>query len=448
MFKTIKSRLIATCMLIVVAAISIATTGSYLAVSADARQQVLIKLGELGNAHAAGIAGWVKTQKDIVTALAPAVAADEPAASLTQALHSGRLDLAYVGRADRRMQSIPDRKRPPEYDPTARPWYKLAQSSDTAVITAPYIAASSKKLVVSFAYAVKSGGATHAVVGTDVSLDDVIATLHSIKPTPGGFAMLVDPSGKIIAHPDAALSMKPATELSPQLDAALLGRIGGTDLVSAEVAGRSYFLKSTRVTGTDWQLVTAADEDEALAALSALLATAGVSLVIVVLLSILASAIAINLMLRGLSQVRDAMDQIGSGDGDLRHRLVSSGEDEIAHIARSFNQFVEKIEQVVLDVRRSSQSIAVASQEIAAGSQDLSGRTEKTASSLQSTASSMEELTTTVGHSADAARSANQLASQASSVAQKGSTAVGEVVRTMAGIHQPKSGSYPVAGSP
>ncbi len=436
MIKTIKSRLIAACMLIVVSAIGIATAGSYLAVSANARHQVLDKLGELGRAHAAGMAGWVKTQKDIVTALASATDAADPKPQLTQALQSGRLDLAYIGQADKRMLSIPDRQRPAEYDPTARPWYKLAQGSEAAVITAPYIAASSKKLVVSFAYAVRQGGETRAVTGTDVSLDDVITALNSIKPTPGGFAMLLDPAGKIIAHPNAALSMKSTTELAPSLDAALLARIDGDALVSAEIGGRSYFLKATPVAGTSWRLVTAADSEEALAALGALLGSAGISLVVVALLAALVSIVAINVMLRGLSQVRDAMDQIGSGDGDLRHRLQAKGDDEIAHIAHSFNRFVEKIEQVVSDVRRSSQSIAVASQQIAAGSQDLSGRTEKTAGSLQSTASSMEELTTTVGHSADAAQSANQLAGQASSVAQKGSSAVSQVVSTMARIHQ------------
>jgi methyl-accepting chemotaxis protein len=431
MLKTIQSRLIAISVLIVVAAIGVATLASYLSVSADARRQVLADLDSLGQAHAGAIAGWVKAQKDIVTALAPSAELQAPQSMLSQALKSGRLDLAYLGTAEKRMVSIPDRQRPADYDPTSRGWYKLASASEAAVVTAPYIAASSKKLVVSFAYAVKAGGTVKAVAGTDVALDDVIATLQSIKPTASGFAMLLDPSGKILAHPDAALTLKPATDLDKSLDAALLERTRGKELVAAEIGGRAYFLKSTAVPGTDWRLVTAAERGEALASLSALLTTAGLSLVGVAVVAALLSALAIGVMLKGLGRVRDAMDQIGSGSGDLSQRLSARGEDEIADIARSFNLFVEKIEQVMLGVRETSQSIAVASRQIAVGNQDLSQRTEETAGNLQETASSMEQLTSTVRHSADAAASANRLAVQAGEVARRGGTVMGEVVTTM-----------------
>ncbi|WP_349742046.1 methyl-accepting chemotaxis protein [Roseateles cavernae] len=435
MLKTIKSRLIAICILIVIAAIGVATLASYLSVSGHAQRQVLAQLNDLGEAHAGTMGAWVKAQKDIVTALTPAADLDSPQPMLEQALKSGRLDLAYLGSADKRMVSVPDRQRPAEYDPTARPWYKLAEASDAAVITAPYIASSSKKLVVSFAMAIKAGGSTRAVAGTDVALDDVIATLKSIKPTPSGFAFLVEPGGKIVAHPDAALTLKPVAELSAALSPALLARAAGAELVEAEIGAQDFFLKATRVPGTDWTLVTAAERGEALAALSDLLATAGVALVAVAVIAALLSALAIGVMLKGLAGVRDAMDEIGSGNGDLTQRLLARGEDEIADIARSFNLFVAKIDTVMREVRATSEDMAVAARQIASGNQDLSQRTEETASNLQQTASSMEELTSTVRHSADAAASANQLAATASGVAQRGGAVVGQVVSTMEQIN-------------
>ena len=132
MFKTIKQRLIAICMLIVVAAVGIATLASYLTVRSHARAQLQARLTDLGQAHAAAMGAWVRKQQDIVTALAPAAALEDPAAPLEQALKSGRLDLAYIGGADKRMVSFPDRKRAPDYDPTARPWYKLAEQTPDA----------------------------------------------------------------------------------------------------------------------------------------------------------------------------------------------------------------------------------------------------------------------------------------------------------------------------
>ena len=104
----------------------------------------------------------------------------------------------------------------------------------------------------------------------------------------------------------------------------------------------------------------------------------------------------------------------------LQQRLPAGGRDEVGRIAASFNVFAEKIQRILLDVRSASNSISTASSEIAIGAQDLSQRTEQTASNLQQAASSMEELTATVRQTADAAQTANQLASSASSAAARG----------------------------
>jgi methyl-accepting chemotaxis protein len=431
MLKTIKSRLIAICILIVVAAIGVATLASYFSVKAHAHRQVLAQLDDLGRSHAATMATWVKAQKDIVAALAPAAALEQPQAPLQQALASGRLDLAYIGHADKRMISVPDRQRPADYDPTARPWYKLAEGAQEPVLTAPYIASSTKKLVVTFASAVREGGTLRAVAGADVALDEVIATLKTIKPTASGFAFLLGAEGRIIAHPDAALTLKPVAELSAAFTPELLGRAAGAELVAAEVGDARFFVKASAVPGTGWILVSAAEQGEALAALSSLLATAGAALVAVALVAAVLAALAIGWLLQGLAQVRGAMDQIASGSGDLTQRLAADGEDEIAAIARGFNQFVAKIEHVMIDVRETSQSMAVAARQIASGNQDLSQRTEETASNLQQTAASMEQLTGTVRQSADAAASADRLAGSAAGVASQGGEVVSQVVGTM-----------------
>jgi len=96
----------------------------------------------------------------------------------------------------------------------------------------------------------------------------------------------------------------------------------------------------------------------------------------------------------------------------------------------------ESLRQVVTGVRAGSQTVADASAEIAHGNQDLSQRTEQQANALQTTAGSMAELDGTVRQNADAARTANQLAQSASTVAIQGGTVVAEVVETMKGINE------------
>ncbi len=448
MLKTIKSRLLAACLGLMVVSVLLATLTSYRAARSTILHDLAAQLGANGQAQADRIASWVKGQKAVVQALAPALAASEPVPALQQALTSGSLDLAYLGGADKHMISVPDRQRAADYDPTARPWYRLASAGNDAVLTAPYIAASSKKLVVTFAYPVRTGGQLQGVAGSDVTLDEVVATVNQLKPTPSGFAFLADKDGKIIAHPNAALTLKPMTELAADLTPARLTGAGTVELVEVDVGGHGFFLRAAPVAGTDWLLVTAAERGEALASLGALLRDAGIALVVLLIGAALFATWLVNSLLKRLVVVKDAMLQIGSaGGGDLTQRLEDGGEDELSDIARAFNQFVSQIESVMRGVADSAESIATASREIAAGAQDLSGRTESAAASLEETASSMQHITETVKRSADQAREADRHAGDSATVARRGGEVAAQVAATMQEISASSSRINDIIGT-
>ncbi|WP_298009433.1 methyl-accepting chemotaxis protein [uncultured Aquabacterium sp.] len=122
--------------------------------------------------------------------------------------------------------------------------------------------------------------------------------------------------------------------------------------------------------------------------------------------------------------------------GDLTGRLETGRADETGVLLRALHDMQERLVAVVGRVRGNAESVATASSEIAHGNLDLSQRTETQAAALQQTAATMDQLSSTVRHNADNARQANQLASGASSVAQRGGEVVGQVVDTMRGIQQ------------
>ena len=120
---------------------------------------------------------------------------------------------------------------------------------------------------------------------------------------------------------------------------------------------------------------------------------------------------------------------------DLTHTVAVDRDDEIGSLQKTLSGLQHNLGQLVSQIRASTDSIGTASTEIAAGGVDLSQRTEQTAASLQAASSSIEQLTGTVGQTADAARTASQLAQSASAVAAKGGDVVGQVVSTMADIN-------------
>ncbi len=134
--------------------------------------------------------------------------------------------------------------------------------------------------------------------------------------------------------------------------------------------------------------------------------------------------------------IREPLDQANElaeriANGDLSADIEHDRHDEFGRLLESLKHMNQSLARMVSEVRGSTDSIATASAEIAQGNNDLAQRTEQTSANLQSTASNMGALTHTVQHSADNARQASQLASSASTAAERGGEVVAQVVHTM-----------------
>ncbi|GAB3192209.1 methyl-accepting chemotaxis protein [Hydrogenophaga aquatica] len=121
-------------------------------------------------------------------------------------------------------------------------------------------------------------------------------------------------------------------------------------------------------------------------------------------------------------------------EGDLTHNLQITSSNEIGGLQRALQNMTESLRRMVQQVRGGADSIYNATREIASGNMDLSNRTEHQAMALDRIAASMQQLTSAVNQNAEHARQANQLASVASDVAERGGAVVGEVVNTMQSI--------------
>ncbi|EHH2480515.1 methyl-accepting chemotaxis protein [Vibrio parahaemolyticus] len=73
--------------------------------------------------------------------------------------------------------------------------------------------------------------------------------------------------------------------------------------------------------------------------------------IIVVILAALGMVfLLLRTVLKPLNDIKDAMAQIASGDGDLSQRIQINTQDEIGQLAKAFNEFVSKIQATVSQV--------------------------------------------------------------------------------------------------
>jgi methyl-accepting chemotaxis protein len=123
--------------------------------------------------------------------------------------------------------------------------------------------------------------------------------------------------------------------------------------------------------------------------------------------------------------------------GDLSSRVPLEGKTgSIASLCDGVNALMDKMTEIIIQVREAGETINTAAGEISSGNNDLSSRTEQQASSLEETAASMEELASTVKNNAENAKQANQLSVAASGVAVQGGKVVNKVVKTMSDINE------------
>ncbi|KHN53962.1 methyl-accepting chemotaxis protein [Pectobacterium fontis] len=430
MLKTTRSRILAACSTIVILSLVINTFLNYTIANNANKESIQNTLDAVATSHSIAISDWVASKTLMISALHDRAIKDEdPIPLFKQITASGGFLNVYMGYANGTAKFADPGGIPADYNPTVRPWYQQAVKEGKPLVTEPYVDMVTNTLVVSFVVSVVEGGAVRGVVGSDVTMKSVIENVKAINPSPGSFGVLIDRSGTIIAHPDEKLTLKNITDIAPAIK---LGEILSADRAhDVDFSGVTKLVLAKPIAGTNWYMLVALDKVEATAGMHSLLSTSVITLVSIALLGTLIIGFIITSTLRRLLQIRDAMDDISNGNNDLTQRLPDEGQDEVAQIARSFNIFVDKISQVMIQIRDISASLQVAADEISMGNNDLSARTESAASSIQQTAASLEEISAAVTQSAGSAQQVNAKALLLSKDAGTGGKVVSDVIVTM-----------------
>lgn len=118
-------------------------------------------------------------------------------------------------------------------------------------------------------------------------------------------------------------------------------------------------------------------------------------------------------------------------DGDLTVDIESFSNDETGQLLNAMKEMAERLSDVIVSVRLSSESLASASEEVSTTAQTLSQGAAEQASNVEETSASMEEMTGSVFKNAENARNTEQVALKVAGDAEKGGNAVQQAVEAM-----------------
>ncbi|CAH2030188.1 methyl-accepting chemotaxis protein [Trichlorobacter ammonificans] len=137
---------------------------------------------------------------------------------------------------------------------------------------------------------------------------------------------------------------------------------------------------------------------------------------------------------RPLNHMREALERMASGEGDLTSRLPVEREDETGALAVVFNRFLENLHGIMRQVQDSAREVKNLSDlmqgvtgQIAANSGDMGGQ-------AVSVATAVEEMAATAQSIAQNCSQAYESASRACSTAQDGSSVVNAAVSSIRAI--------------
>ncbi|GEN34650.1 methyl-accepting chemotaxis protein [Aneurinibacillus danicus] len=326
------------------------------------------------------------------------------------------------------------------FDPRQRPWYKDAVSSpEETIVTSPYIAASSKNMVVTIARMTRDG---KGVVGMDVSLKKLADITKQVQVGKSGYAFITDKDGNVIVHPEyqAGERIKDASWFQPMLQTA-------AGEYEALIEGEQKKVTYVSNAETGWKIGGAMlkreTDDAARPILYTMLVVVPLTTVIgVVLVYFLVSSMTAPLkkLMMGAHKIKE---------GDLRTQMNVKSRDEFGQLGHSFNQMNESLRNIVAHMNDTAEHLAASSEQLSASSDQTKSASGRIASIVHrvvaeyrsqekrvaATSNTVKEMATAVQHIAVRAETVSDSAVRASQLSGEGKHAIETVSEKMSAIH-------------
>ena len=302
-------------------------------------------------------------------------------------------------------------------------------------------------------------GKTLGIAGLGLSMRELSELIHNFSFGERGKVFLVRSDGLIQVHPQAEFSGKQQLreQIGDSAAQAVLASRGGLVNSRFERDGEGFLALSLPLRDLNWTLVAEVPETQIYAqARQALWMTsligAAVALVCLLLVVLLARG-----LVRPIRQVTAALVAIGSGGGDLSHRLDDSRGDELGDLARGFNRFLQSQRDLIGEVLTTSERLRTAVGQVAQvvdNTADRAGRqqemTDMVATAVHEMGLTVQDIAQNAGNAALASQTARDEALQARDVVQRSivhiqsmsseigvaAGAVGELANEVASIDQ------------
>jgi len=197
--------------------------------------------------------------------------------------------------------------------------------------------------------------------------------------------------------------------------------------------------------GITWTVMIGASEDFMLLEVRKLTTFTVIMAVLAILVSAIILFVVLSRTTKPIVAVADTLKDIAQGEGDLTKSVHLDSNDEVGDLAKFFNQTLDKIKKLVIDIKREATKLsdigndlssnmtetAAAVNEITANIQSIKGRVINQSASVTETNATMEQVTTNINKLNDHVESQSRYVSQSSAAIEEMVANIASVTDTL-----------------
>lgn len=204
-----------------------------------------------------------------------------------------------------------------------------------------------------------------------------------------GYAFAIDSDGTTILHPNKSFVMKNLYRM-PESESGLVGYQAIVKEMLLEHDGMATMYKPAEreteyvfyspIEGTKWSLALAISKDVVSSSARKSGWTIALCSIAIMVLLLIFIGIYMNILLKPLLRLKLSIDDIASGDADLRKKIDIKSKDEIGGVVRGFNQFIENLRGIISEIKESKGVLERVDREM----QEMTGETGKSIEQISS----------------------------------------------------------------
>ena len=325
---------------------------------------------------------------------------------------------------------------PANYDQTKRDWFIKSLNENKVYISEPYIAASSKELVVTFAKAIYTNNVLKGVVGIDISFEKISEIMQNQAEDENTEINIIIQNGMYLTHKDKRNILNEQNNLfsNPLFSGWQNTVSSGNNLI--EIKGKEW-AGVQNIENVPWMI----SGHGTTSYFDSLMRKLIIVLIIVVVAFMSVETILVLVVVRPLSETLNRAinitEDMGKGDFNARfEKKLLDKKDQTGMLTKSIDDMQKNIGSVIYKIKQGIDVINNEINKISDGSANLSDRSNSQAAALEELASSIEALSSSLKETARSASEAKNMSEKAYSDTKSGVEAVIQTANNMKEISE------------